>query len=1222
MSNVTTARLPRWSVAFAVASALCIAAASRAQTAPTSSESAEGSGEELQQVTVTGSRIRRPEYEGTIPGAQTNREEIETRSFGNVQDILNDIPLVGAGASLNGNNGGQPSSLGASFIDLLDLGTARTLTLVNGRRFVSGNAGSLFVAGNETGGQVDVNNIPVDLIDRIDVLTVGGAAAYGSDAISGVVNYVLKDDFDGFRLTGRYGQTAESDGVERAIRGLWGTNFADNRGNVYVSAEFSKIDGIQADERDFRVTNPGGLTNYLNGGRRNPNFTPGLINVAGSNNGAFLRAADDGVPGTVFQPALTTTQLWPSGVIFNQTAGPTTPTNQISPLIGGTPVTFFSGVTQLIPGLPGASPAGATGNPIVTFAPTALPTGVTAAQVFTAFGVPSSAFSTLTAAQQTTLAINVLQANRPTPRDYFAANPNTPVNAFIGSFIPAFPDVANTGASAAFLPRIAVPLRFNAAGAIETWNPATLFPDTPSTAGGAVGGQGFNPIFNTVLRVDQERRIASLGGSFEITDNLQYFTRSQFSDIEASSRRNGASANSSASGTVENAALLMNTSNPFLTADNRAALAAAGIGANTNFVLSRTNQDLAGDNAFLAESQTAYTEHGLRGSFDMANRPFDWEASVSYSRAKGAVNTFNIRDLEFALALDAVVNPANGQIVCRSQLTPPTAVAGISANLVRIPGPDGIPTEQIFTPTPTADIIAACRPLNPFGFNQMSAEARNYVLGVQKYSNTNEQVYAQASFGTSELFALPGGPFGVNVQAEFRKEEIDFTVDELSRLGRTRTAAIAQTQGESEIFEAGIELRIPIFGEDFSFPVLESFTIDAAARWSQQDGSAPTYRNLQGNLVQQEAKGDTEEIWSIGFNWKPVQDITFRGLKQRSLRQPNIVELFLGGQPAFTTPTDPCSNNQITSGPNPALRRANCENAVVAAGLAADRAAAATFLNTFVAQGAAVQGTFSGSPSLKPEVANSWTAGIVLEPRFAEGLQISSDIIDLDLQNQIFPTNLTQALNFCYDSNAFPNNAGDFGANTCNFFVRAPNFQVTNGFVSGFLNLSATKIRATNTTVDYRFPLAKLLRSENDLGNIRLRAQVYNLREFAESGSGRFDDTVLSNGSQNRPTREAQGYIRYTKGPFEAQWTTNWQDETKVFLGNVFVTPETRTVVEYPSFMTHDMTLAYKFAEKYNVRFTALNVRDKTFLGENGFLDLQYADQLGRRFVLTVQADF
>ncbi|MGH8525698.1 MAG: TonB-dependent receptor plug domain-containing protein, partial [Gammaproteobacteria bacterium] len=419
-------------------------------------QSVDTSSATLEQVIVTGSRVKRPEYEGNIPGVQTGAEQIDARNFTNAVEVLNDIPLVGGGATPNGTNGGQAASIGASFIDLLDLGTSRTLTLINSRRAVSGNAGSLFVFGNETGTQVDVNIIPTDLIERVDVLLVGGAAAYGSDAIAGVVNYVLKDDFEGMKFGTRVGQTDRGDGAEMAFRTTFGTNFAGGRGNVFAHAEYNEIDGIQANNRSFRQRNGGSVTSFTNGSQRNPNFTPGIIDINGQNNGAFLRAGDDGISGTLNAFALTAANVSPGGVIFNTNG--TVNLGGASAMIGLPTQTFTAGNTQLIPGTPGVcNPSGATGNPFCTFAPTALPANVTAAQVFTAFGVTPPAGASM--GQLNLLAINVLQANRPTAREFFAANPNAPLNAFLGTFVGAFPDVANTDpGTRAFLPRVAVPL--------------------------------------------------------------------------------------------------------------------------------------------------------------------------------------------------------------------------------------------------------------------------------------------------------------------------------------------------------------------------------------------------------------------------------------------------------------------------------------------------------------------------------------------------------------------------------------------------------------------------------------------------------------------------------------------------------------------------------------------------------------------------------------------
>jgi outer membrane receptor protein involved in Fe transport len=254
-------------------------------------------------IVVTGSRIPRPQYEGTIPGGSVTAQQIEARAFTNTIDVLNDIPLVGPGANNLGTNGGQPSSLGVSFVDLLDLGTQRTLTLVNGRRFVSGNAGSLFVQGNTTGGQVDINSIPTALVERIDTLTVGGAVAYGSDAIAGVVNTILKDDFEGTQISGLSSISSKGDAFTYRITGITGLNFAKGRGNIVASFESNHEDAVQGDQRSqvrFSAVAP---TFFGNGGRRNTAFAPSLgINVALNNDGAFLRAADDGVPNNQSSP--------------------------------------------------------------------------------------------------------------------------------------------------------------------------------------------------------------------------------------------------------------------------------------------------------------------------------------------------------------------------------------------------------------------------------------------------------------------------------------------------------------------------------------------------------------------------------------------------------------------------------------------------------------------------------------------------------------------------------------------------------------------------------------------------------------------------------------------------------------------------------------------------------------------------------------------------------
>lgn len=198
-------------------------------------------------ITVTGSRIRRPELETAAPLIATiGSEEIATRNFTNVAEALNDVPGFGVPVA---ESGGQSSfSVGQNFVNLFGIGSNRTLTLVNGRRFVSSNTASNF-GGASSGLQVDLNVIPVSLIDRIDVLAVKGATIYGSDAIAGTVNLILKDDFEGMDVRGTLGITERGDRATVFTSATIGGNFGGGRGNVVFNAEYDQRDGLGLNSR-------------------------------------------------------------------------------------------------------------------------------------------------------------------------------------------------------------------------------------------------------------------------------------------------------------------------------------------------------------------------------------------------------------------------------------------------------------------------------------------------------------------------------------------------------------------------------------------------------------------------------------------------------------------------------------------------------------------------------------------------------------------------------------------------------------------------------------------------------------------------------------------------------------------------------------------------------------------------------------------------------------
>ncbi|HEU4876949.1 MAG TPA: TonB-dependent receptor [Sphingomicrobium sp.] len=187
-------------------------------------------------ITVTGSRIRRPNLESVVPITSIAGEQFFQRGQSNVGDALNDLPQLRSTFAQQ-NPGLGIGIAGLNLLDLRGLGTARTLVLVNGRRHVPADILNNAVS-------PDVNTIPNDLIERVDIVTGGNSAVYGSDAIAGVVNFILRRDFDGVQIRGNAAVTTEGFGGNQYISGMVGKNFADGRANITVHGEFSHQDRV------------------------------------------------------------------------------------------------------------------------------------------------------------------------------------------------------------------------------------------------------------------------------------------------------------------------------------------------------------------------------------------------------------------------------------------------------------------------------------------------------------------------------------------------------------------------------------------------------------------------------------------------------------------------------------------------------------------------------------------------------------------------------------------------------------------------------------------------------------------------------------------------------------------------------------------------------------------------------------------------------------------
>ncbi len=195
-------------------------------------------------IVVTGSRIARPELNVANPIVAITAEAIEKTGQTNITDILIRNPALtsSTGSSLSGGADAGFGETGGNFLNLRALGENRTLVLVNGRRHVAGIPNSA---------AVDINSIPQDLIEKIDVLTGGASAIYGADGVSGVVNFVMKKNFDGLTARAQAGVSSRGDASSQLISVVAGKNFAADRGNIAAAYEYNRSSRLSSFDRTF-----------------------------------------------------------------------------------------------------------------------------------------------------------------------------------------------------------------------------------------------------------------------------------------------------------------------------------------------------------------------------------------------------------------------------------------------------------------------------------------------------------------------------------------------------------------------------------------------------------------------------------------------------------------------------------------------------------------------------------------------------------------------------------------------------------------------------------------------------------------------------------------------------------------------------------------------------------------------------------------------------------
>ena len=241
--------------------------------------------EEVDRIIVTGSRIARQDYEANSPIVTVGEDLLDNSSTASVEVNLNKLPqfvpekVPTAGGDIQATPTNTP---GSATVSLRGIGSNRNIVLIDGRRATPANASMA----------VDINTIPAAAIDRVEIISGGASSTYGADAVGGVVNFILKKDFEGIQLDGQYGFTERGDGQDYTLSGIMGTDFADGRGNISLSmATASRNPSLRSKRPWFRDlwANPNVNGNY---------FFPIYSGIAqaGGGNAAYQDALNDMFP--------------------------------------------------------------------------------------------------------------------------------------------------------------------------------------------------------------------------------------------------------------------------------------------------------------------------------------------------------------------------------------------------------------------------------------------------------------------------------------------------------------------------------------------------------------------------------------------------------------------------------------------------------------------------------------------------------------------------------------------------------------------------------------------------------------------------------------------------------------------------------------------------------------------------------------------------------------
>jgi outer membrane receptor protein involved in Fe transport len=653
------------------------------------------------------------------------------------------------------------------------------------------------------------------------------------------------------------------------------------------------------------------------------------------------------------------------------------------------------------------------------------------------------------------------------------------------------------------------------------------------------GGSGLSLSSVENLLTDLKRYSTNALFSFQATPDVRLFGEAWYSVSQGRNLANQPVYNTGVFGPPgsPDGSLVIPLSNPFLSPAARAAIQNAiannplsdqnFLGTPQNyFYLGRANVDLS-PGVSTGKSRILRFVGGLDGTLHvLPGRDWRFEAYFNYGQARVSSRNPEVNEQNFLNAVNAV-RDASGNIVCA-------------------PG---------FTNSPVATLSATCAPLDLFG-NQISQAAKAYVTTIATPVSVNNQYDGVASVA-GPLFGLPGGNFSFALGYEHRAEDSTFdpgvfyfgagTGDSSQRTSYGREVPVDRVFGKYHTDEIFGELNADIVSPSNHIPLIYSLSVQTAGRyiWNSQAGGDPTY-TIQGR-------------------WGLLRDIAFRAAYTRAVRAPSVTEAFNPRSSAFGFATDVCDQSLVGTGPDPATRQKNCAAAGVPANftsLSGQRS-----FPTFV----------FGNNALQNEKSDSYTAGMVLTPRFLPGFNATVDYVDITLHNAISLFTNSQVVSSCYDATNYPNNP------FCALITRDASHQL-NSVGTTFFNSAELKYRGILASLYYRRQ-TDFLGAGSHVGLNVSYQYLAKLTTVVTAGSA----PVITSGAAGYSKHKGIATLSYDNGGFSGQVQMN-------YIGSASVDPNAPaslySIPRYGAFTYFDLSVAYNVGPRFTLHADVDNVFD------------------------------